>query len=193
MESLLPSFSNYLEFVRSNWVDLAIYTGIMCVCLWSASYSASIGEIRLRRPWIHFLFGLFIPVIYPAIALFKLPTFKAVSRTGEKEQEYETGEGPPPVEIAAPIFESAAPTVVNPEMLEKTHVAFDQNYFKKIAIDVAGNYRGPFLLTINDEKLKAERIIDPLPNVLLVEFISADGKLQNIRIPYKNIEACVEL
>ena len=193
MESILPAFGSYLEFVRSNWSDLAIYVGIMLVCLWSASYSASIGESRLRRAWIHFCIGLFLPVVYPVIALFKLPKYKTSARSESKVQQYEAGEGPPPVEIAAPVFESTAPTMVNPEMLQKTDVAFDQNYFKKIAIDVAGNYRGPFLLTINDEKLKAERIIDQLPEVLLVEFVSADGKLQNIRIPYKNIEACVGL
>ena len=193
MESVFTTWSRYIEFLQNNWSDLSIYIGIVTVCLWSGSYSASIGETRLRRPWVHFLIGLFLPVIYPIIALFKLPTYTGFSHLEKRKDDYTKGEGPPPVEIAPAILDNAPPALVSPDMLEKSHVAFDQNYFKKIAIDTAGNYRGPFLLTISDEKLKAERIIDPLPHVLLVEFISADGKLQNIRIPYKNIQACVEL
>ena len=193
MDLMLTTWNDYLEFLRGNWSDLAIYIGIMVVCLWSACYSASVAEVKLRRPFNHFFIGLFVPIIYPLLALWKLPAYSASKGGSQKKQDYEKGDGPPPVEIAPPALENAPPALVNAEMLEKTNVAFDLNYFKKIAVDLSGNYRGPFLLTINSEKLKVERIIDPLPNVLLIEFISADGKLQNMRIPYKNIEACVEL
>ena len=193
MDLILSTWNEYIEFLRVSWSNLIIFSGIMIVVLWSASYSASVAEIKLRRPSVHFFIGLLVPVIYPFVALWKLPVYSGSNRRNQKRQAYEKGEGPPPVEVAPPLLENAPPALVNADMLEKSNVEYDQSYFKKIAIDVAGNYRGPFFLTISGEKLKVERIIDPLPNVLLVEFISADGKLQNMRIPYKNIESCTEM
>ena len=193
MNLILSTWSEYLEFLQGSWSNLIIFSGILVVFLWSASYSASIAETKLRRPLVHFFIGLLIPIIYPLFALWKLPAHTASNRRDQKKQEYEKGDGPPPVEVAPPLLENAPPALVNAEMLEKSSIEYDQSYFKKVAIDVSGNYRGPFFLTISGEKLKVERIIDPLPNVLLVEFVSADGKLQNMRIPYKNIEACAEM
>ena len=73
----------------------------------------------------------------------------------EKEKAFVQGEGPPPVEIAPPTMdEDAPPSMVDSETLSKPTIIYDQNYFKQLSVDMAGNYRGPFLLTINNEKLK---------------------------------------
>ena len=194
MDQLQTTFNDYLEFLQSDWGIVTVCCGILVVFLWSGSLSASIAESRLRNPWTHFIIGIMIPVIYPLLILFKLPSYSAKSVKSKVKKEFEQGEGPPPVEIAPPTLDQdAPPAIVDSEMLSKPSVIYDQNYFKQIAVDISGNYKGPFLLTIKDEKLKAERIIDSLPSVVMIEFISADGKLQNMRIPYKSIGACVEL
>ena len=194
MESLTTIFSEYISYLSSDWPDLLLFIFIIAVWLASACFSASIAETRMRSLPLHFFGGLLLPIIYPVFILLKLPVYDSTKRSLQDRKEFEIISGaPPPVETAPPAMDDAPPALVDSDMLNKPKVIFDQVYFKQIAVDMTGNYRGPFLLTVNNEKLKAEKIIDSLLEVVLVEFLSADGKVQNMRIPYKNIESCTEL
>ena len=193
MEEILALSRDYFSFLQMNWRILAIYCGLLTLSLGSGSIAASIAEIRQRSIWLHFFLGLLIPIVYPVFIHLKMSTYSGKSAGRKREEKREQGEGPPPVEIAPTAMEEAPPAIIDSEMLSKPTVIYDQSYFKQIAVDISGNYRGPFQLTIGEEKLKVERIIDSLPTVVMIEFISGDGKLQNMRIPYKSIGACVEL
>ncbi len=188
------SLPDYFEFLKNNYVPLVIYATVLFAWLLSACFSASIAENRMRNPWVHFVVGLIIPILYPLIILFGLPTYsKSTDKIEVDVEDAKHIEGPPPVEAAPPVLETAAPGMVDTAMIDSPEIGYDQRYFKQIAFDMAGNHRGPFEFTIKGEKLKVERILEAFKEVVLIEFASSDGKMQSIRIPYRNIDACIEV
>ena len=194
MDSLQSFITQYTEFLSTNWLEVVIIFAILIIFLGSGCISGSIAEERMRNIAGHFILGFIVPIIYPILIYMKLSVHSKEEARGRKVLDFEQVEGAPPVETPPPaMVENAPPALLDSRMLDKPVVVFDQAYFKKVAVDMSGNYRGPFLLTVNGEKLKTERIIDSLPEVVLIEFLSADGKMQNMRIPYKNIEGCQEL
>jgi len=198
VEAYLPLLKEYAVFAKGHWTELLVYSSILIVFLWSACFSASIAEFRLRSPWFHFVVGLFIPVIYPIIILFKLPVYTAPA-TKVVEEEVETKapvEGPPPVDAAPPaaIDANAPPAgLIDTESLEAPGGSYDQRFFKQIATDVSGNSRGPFMFVVKGNELKVEKIVDPMEEAVIIEFVSSDGVLQKLRIPYQNVESCKDI
>ncbi len=196
MADLLPLLRDYISFASENAMTVGICSGLTLVWIWSGCYSASIGEVRLRNPWVHFALGLTAPVIYPLIILFTLPVYTPTVESEEvAAAAVARADGAPPVGTVKASQDSApmAPAMVDTNMIESTDIGYNDKYFRQIMIDAAGNERGPFEFIIRGDKMKVERIVEPLPTNVLIEFISSDGKLQKIRVPYKNIDSCNEL
>ena len=195
MSEYITFLKDYLAFAQGNPLLLAIPTVGMVIWFFSGCYSASIAEARIRNPWIHFVLGIALPVVYPLVILFKLSVYVPPEGEGEgKETEKSRQmEGPPPVETAPPAMAEAGAAIVDTQMVDSPDLAFDKSYFKQVAIDVSGNHRGPFIFKIQGNELKVEKILDSLDDAVILEFVSADGKTQSIRAPYKNIESCKEV
>ncbi len=150
------------------------------VVLGSACWASSIAESRLYSPKLHFFVGLFIPVLYPVILLFAMD----VKYPGAVPQ----AEGPAAEEPAA-----APEEAEQEEEEEEDVIEYDQAYFKEIARDEAGNFVGPWRIDFADNVVMAQRILDPLPHVVVIETVPSGpkGKTQRLRIPYDKIESCV--
>jgi hypothetical protein len=198
VEAYLPLLREYAAFVKGHRIELLVYSSILIVFLWSASFSASIAEFRLRSPWFHFTAGLLIPVLYPIFILFKLPVY-APSMVNAVEEDEETTfpvDGPPPVE-AAPLANgdvgAPATALIDANAVETPGACYDRQFFKRIAVDIEGNTRGPFMFVVKGNEFKVEKIFDPMEDAVIVEFMSSDDVLQKLRIPYQNIDSFRDL
>ncbi len=196
MESYVSLLRDYIMFLKGSSGEVAIYVIMIIIILWSGCFSASVAEFRLRSPLFHFFIGVLIPVIYPIFILFKMTVYSApVAKLEVEEEVIHHIEGPPPVEAAPPAsIETTAPVagLINTESLDSPNRTYDQGYFKQIAIDASGNHRGPFIFIVKGNEFKVEKIIDPMGDAVLIEFVSSDGKLQKLRIPYQNIDSVKE-
>ncbi len=92
------------------------------------------------------------------------------------------------------ISESAA--AVQDEFASDTAVSsrpciMNQQYFASISVDSHGNHMGPFMLEMSDGRyLEALRIVNPMPDLILLEIPGEAGKPKTIRIPYSKILDC---
>ena len=199
MEAYLPLLREYAVFVKGHRVELLVYSSILIVFLWSASFSASIAEFRLRSPWFHFTVGLLIPVIYPIIILFKLPVYTPSVVVNAVEEDVETKspvDRPPPIEAAslANVDGNAPPAgLIDENAVETPEACYDKQFFKQIAVDIEGNTKGPFMFVVKGNEFKVEKIIDSMEDAIVVEFMSSDNVLQKLRIPYQNIDSFRDL
>ncbi len=184
---VLNRFREYTEFVDGEIPQLTAYCVIALVWLWSGCVAASIGESRLRSPFLHFLFGLVLPVLYPVIIFFRMDFNVPKEEAAADEEDVEHVEGPPPV------VGEDAPAMISEEALGQPAEVFNEEFFKQRAVDLAGNVLGPYLVTVDGQELRAERIVDAMPNVVILEITSAGGKSQTLRVPYDRIEAFKDL
>ena len=107
---------------------------------------------------------------------------------GEKDAEGAPIDGPPPPTAEAGALES----LLTEQMLAENTAVCDREFFESIYKDEEGNFRGPFLLLVGGEQIRAERISDLLERVLVIETLSAAGQTQTLRVPYVNVESCTE-
>lgn len=196
-EAAAEQLGNFLLIIMDGGIFPIVLVGVVAagVVVGSAAFASSIAESRLRSRNLHFLIGMFIPVIYPALAFVALPRRK-YHRKGD-DDIYDLGAGkrsdgaPPPDGPALPpkqvadkgdsLSGSALPT------------SYDDIFFKGLLFDEGGNARGPFILTIDDVEVRIERILDAMPEVAVLETMNSDGKQQTLRIPYTRINGCREL
>lgn len=176
------------------------------VWLGSACWASSIAETRLHSPKLHFLIGLFLPVAYPPILLFTMEV-KLEKSAPKAEDEFET----PPAEAGAGVFgDEAVPVggddVPPPDAAEAEGFAdgdiepepevqvYDQEYFRLNSRDEAGEFVGPWQIRFGDTMVVAQRILEALPHVIVVEAVPRPGSPpQRMRIPYPKIESCVRM
>jgi hypothetical protein len=193
MSFIVDFLRDYLAFAKGNVPTIGIAISVLCLWLWSGFYSASIAEVRNRSLFFHLLLGMAFPLIYPLIILFALPAYVHVEhKKTEKKEKYTRAEGAPPVEAAPPVLSDAPPAMIDTQMMDNPDVAYDHGFFKHIALDSAGNARGPFTLSVKGESMKIEKIVECHNDFLMVEFVSSDGHVQKMRIPYKYIQGCTE-
>ncbi len=78
-----------------------------------------------------------------------------------------------------------------PQAASSSFKAFDQRHFASIATDAEGNSRGPFMIETSDGRfLEAIRIINALPDLIVLEMAGEGGKLRSVRLPYSKIKDC---
>lgn len=183
-------------YLHKDWEVVALYCAVVIIWLFSGCLASSIAETRSRGPLLHFILGLLFPIAYPVLALFLgTPEVKQKRKREKEEPDVEHVEGPPPVEIEADKLDSmaaAAPHEIHAESLDERG-QFTPEFFKDLALDEYGNYRGPFVFVVSGEELRADRIVECMPDQLVTESITPDGKSQRLRVPYKNIESFEEL
>ncbi len=193
MDMISHFIQDYLVYVKSHVLILISVITVMCVWLWSGFYSASIAEMRNRNMFIHFILGLALPVAYPLIMLFSMPVYVQTGKKVEKKEKYVRAEGAPPVETVMPVLGNAPPVMIDTQMMDNPDAAYDHGYFKQIALDAAGNHRGPFTISVKGENMKVDKILECHPDFVMVGFTSSDGHAQKMRIPYKYIQGCTEM
>lgn len=168
--------------LQTNPVTLLLLIGGITIWLGAACWAASIAEARLYSPKLHFFAGLFLPILYPIILLFAMDVKYQKTAAG-------TDSGTAAAPEQAPEEDGDAPE----EDEEENVPEFDQDYFKEISRDENGNFVGPWRITFGDNEAVAQKIVDPLPHVVVIETVpsGSKGKPQRLRIPYGKIEACV--
>jgi len=191
-------FQDYGDFFLDvdNQIAVAICVAAITVWIWSGCFASSVAETRMHGPLKHFIAGLAIPIVYPLIILVALPyrTVKETVVDTTNEERIERVDGPPPAETlpVSSIDEDRPAGLIDPDMLDAS-VSFGETYFKQRAVDSTGRALGPYVITVGGEELRAERIVEVLPNAVVIEIASTDGKGQTLRIPYEKIESCVEV
>jgi hypothetical protein len=178
---------------------------LLLVTLWlgAACWASSIAETRGWPPKAHFFLGLLVPFAYPFLLLKGLadkvlPGFLlTAARPAESEPVAETPAPratvalPPGMSTAAPAPSPAAVPAAAPSAQETLATPFDQAFFRKVAADLKGAPVGPWRVQYGGVEVTANRIVEALPNVVVLEIVSkADGSIQRIRVPYAKIEAC---
>lgn len=156
-----------------------------CIFIGSAAIAESIGERKRRGRWLHFILGFFIPLAYPALIFAFLPRRKIHRRKEETP--------PMDAQINVPAFDSVEAKTETGQAesglsFSTDSPVFNPEYFRELAVDDEGNPRGPFLLSIDNTEIRVNRILEILPNVVVLETASGEGGRQTLRIPYRRIQ-----
>jgi len=174
--------------------QLPYYLLVVTVVLGSGCWASSIAESRLRSPKLHFFIGVLLPVIYPVAILFLMRAASPVPKGVSSEEEEGVAVEPEAVPAASGTAADAQPAAgaayASAES-EPEDEAFTPEYFNRISRDDEGNFTGPWRFTVEGEEIMARRILEALPNVVVIETIGRGGKTQRLRIPYQRIESCV--
>lgn len=176
------------------------------VWLGSACWASSIAESRLHSPTLHFLIGLFLPLAYPPILLFTMDV-----KTAKSKAKADDDFGPPPEQANVGAFggdavaesEDDRPTSGSVEAVgladeagepEPETPVYDQEYFRLNSRDETGEFVGPWQIRFGESMVVAERILEALPHVIVIEAVTRPGSPpQRMRIPYPKIESCVRI
>jgi hypothetical protein len=196
-----PAFSPSILAMLVLFFVAALY-------LSSAFLSATIAEVRGRKPLPHFIGGIFVPFIYIGF-LYILPK-RPRQLTPEDLIEYDD-EGNYVPTIAQKLTQKykekvGEEYVPEPDLPKKEEQAgseeeipeeeveelvFNQKYIASIATDEDGNYFGPFMIGIdNGRYIEALKILEAHPEVCELEIAGDDDKPRKIRLPYSKIVSC---
>ena len=80
-----------------------------------------------------------------------------------------------------------------PEAPQEPLSRFNPEYFHRIAFDENGQPLGPWRIFYSGNEMNVNKIVDILPEVIVVETEGAGGKVQRMRIPYTKIEDVTRL
>ncbi len=169
----------------------AMLIGAVTLALMSGCWASSIAETRLHSPKVHFFIGLLLPLVYPVTILFAMRAGRGPARVSPPPDT-----GPKPWEEPQQPPKSGRPAAAPEESLEpgaEEEDEFTPQYFRRIARDEDGNYVGPWKITTESQEIIADRILDALPNAVVIETtsIGRQQKPQRLRIPYAKIVSCV--
>lgn len=162
----------------------------------SAFWAAAVAEDKGRDRILHFLGGLVLPYLYPALLIQRLKP-RIIGMESAEAEKAERGELPESrVEgvgrTPIPAGQSAArPLDLFSDSQELNLSRFDQLNFRAAAFNEHGEARGPFYFTLDDgTEFCATRILDTLSSVLLLELSDEFGNAKKLRIPYARITSC---
>jgi hypothetical protein len=200
--AILPGLEPSYGLIVLIFLAVALY-------LSSGFAAATFSEMKERNRTGHFIGGLLLPFIYPAILYYLFPRLPEpvderaarfdkegslkLNLSEKLTQKYmeKTGEGYVPSvidEIAKETGEKN--TEAFPETQEAT-IAFNRGIISDIASDEEGNFRGPFIIGLNDGRyIEALRILDAYDDFFELEMVAADDKASKIRLPYAKIISC---
>ena len=151
----------------------------------SACWAASIAACRRYMQIPHFLLGLVLPWIYPAVILFALDIKgqKQMRLAAEQERlEREAAEAERQKNIAL--------NTAGQEVAEKVeNTGFNQERFMAIFRNVDGTNPGPWNVVFSGNEMHVIRIIEVLPELISVEVQAENGQTFTMRIPYAKMES----
>lgn len=163
----LPNFSDLIKNEIDTDLTLYFFIYLFC-CLVSACFSSSIAEGKIRDRLPHTILGLLIPLIYPIFIKLSLSPPKTkkgtVVETAPEEDEHN---------------------------LALTDL--DQDYFKAIYLDKDGGHTGPYLIDMESNIVKAQKILEVHPDFIIIETTNSNGKLLRQRIPYSKMTTCTQI
>ena len=163
----LPNFSDLIKNEIDTDLTLYFFIYLFC-CLVSACFSSSIAEGKIRDRLPHTILGLLIPLIYPIFIKLSLSPPKTkkgtVVETAPEEDEHN---------------------------LALTDL--DQDYFKAIYLDKDGAHTGPYLIDMESNIVKAQKILEVHPDFIIIETTNSNGKLLRQRIPYSKMTTCTQI
>lgn len=198
---LTAPFTEFVNFVQM-WFNLTCDSGIspsiismigyviiIVFFLISAFLASTISEMKGKGILIHFVLGLLIPYVYPAIILFLLPGFN-YNESKEQLEEEKKSKG-----LSVKKYVNKGDCVDgnhlhdnNTDVVE-TQI-YNQAYFAAITVDENGNPLGPFLIELDDGRaLHAHKIINAMSGIVALDIIIKKEN-QTIRLPYNKIVSC---
>lgn len=175
-------------------------TLVIVLLFGSGAAAATISEMKGRGRLIHFLGGVVLPVAYPLVIFFVLPS--ALIKDQEIPPEDLNPDGSPKQKKIH--FESA---IIQPEESVADEASADEvetlrrdtneeeigaHYFASISVSETGVTRqGPFMIQLIDGSvLEAQKIVRPEEKVVVLEILGEGGKPKTLRIPYERVSNC---
>ena len=165
---LLESF----DFQEAGFIIL-----VFNVLFFSASWSASIAEDRVRDPKISFLLGLLIPVIYPLFILVTMGMKKAAPKKNIVEEE---------VKKESEIYAEDATTIFDESALD-----YNEHFFRKYYL--AHTEGKKYIFEVDGLPVTVDKILEVRAELLVVQAVDKAENSQTLRIPYNSIENFSEL
>lgn len=184
----------FAEKTREAGIDvdplvLAVLAVALTIWLGSAAWAGSIAGSRHHSTKLHFVLGLAAPYLYPLIILFAMDVKGASARErARKEQEEAELSAQEEKRRVADMLETPRDEFED-EPVEETP-QWDMAYFDRISRDENGNPTGPWRIVYGDTEVIAVRIVDALPQNVLVEVEGDDERGHRLRIPYSRIVSC---
>jgi len=145
------------------------------------------AEMKNRNRWGHFALGIIFPIVYPVVMYF---VFSKVGASKKEEEEEEKTESADPDQIPDSDLKSYADGQGDETGAFPASGLLNQDYFSKISKDETGNFRGPFILELDDGQiLEIECIVEALVPAVAVQ-IGKEAESRTIRLPYMKIQSC---
>lgn len=169
----------------------AIFKSFAYVLVFGSPFAAaSIAETRGKNRLVHFVLGFMLPWVYPVVIFFTMPKTSMVEeKKKDLDQEPQHAEEPnaiPESHIKSVKDEDQKLKPQEPAPAEINHL-----YFEKISSDETGKPLGPYNLILSDgRKVEISRIVNALPDLVVVEIIEGDNKKRTVRFPYSKIKSC---
>lgn len=170
------------------WPPLIIAV-VFLVTIWLASgcWAGSIAGARRHSIKTHFVLGLLVPYLYPAVCLFAMDIKGARERAEAQRRQLEAEEQEREMRERAAELERAEQLAAG---LGEAQQVYDQEYFSDIMLDEDGSPTGPWVIGFGETVVHARRICEALANVVVVEIADNTGQTQRIRVPYAKITSC---
>jgi hypothetical protein len=177
--------------IEADPLILAALAIVLVIWIGSGAWAGSIAGSRHHSTKLHFVLGLLAPYLYPLIILFAMDVKGAGERDrGRKEQlAAAQAEEEEKQRIEEMLKQTTPRDEFDDPSMEET-VEWNMDYFDRISRDENGNPTGPWRLVYGDTEIVALRIVEALPQNVLVEVEGEDDKGQRLRVPYSRIISC---
>ncbi|MBN2641829.1 MAG: hypothetical protein JXR78_09260 [Victivallales bacterium] len=202
----------YILAQRADALPSPLMLVAVPVLIWiyfaSAFLSASIAEKRGRNRLFHFIGGMMLPALYPAL-ITQLSHSGAEEVEERKDLELERRKRSA-TELTRKFREVAGinndtETVEdeeiqdNCELVEEMEIPagtpgaqYDHLFFAAIATNDDGTPAGPFLIDFDDgRQVIAQKIIDAGEEILILEILTPAGAVRTLRVNYDKISGCM--
>ncbi len=173
--------------VQPDPVIVVAIVVVLTIWICSASLAGTVAGMRERSIILHGFIGMLLPLVYPALLLFTLDIKGARDRAKariaeEKRQALEEEERL----LARGLINGGG----EEDDIEEERSQFNSEYFTQIARNAEGELTGPWAITFGGNEIIAERIVDQLDEVVVVEIRVSEEEVSRIRIPYAKITSC---
>ena len=160
-----------------NFQGAGLVILIFNLLLFSACWSASIAEDRVRSAKISFILGFVLPVVYPIYILFTMG-LKAKVESESLVDDSASEDSEIYVEDATTIFDESA-------------LDYNEHFFRKYYL--AHTEGKKYVFEVEGLPVTVDRIVEVRIDLLVVQADGGNGEAQTIRIPYNTIENFSEI
>lgn len=160
---LLESF----DFQEAGFIIL-----VFNILFFSACWSASIAEDRVRNAKVSFALGFILPVLYPIFILLTMGMKKAAPKDSLVDEE---------VEEQNEIYAEDATTIFDDSALD-----YNEHFFRKYYL--AHSDDKSYVFEVEGMPVTVNKIVEVRDELLIVQAVDKAGETQTMRIPYNSIE-----